>query len=189
MKRNAGLLLLFAAVSLAAMVLSPGQFGSPTGRTNAADKAIDNKPTEDNSLPTISEARSRARILHETIHGVLQVVHRDFFMDDESINIPSQSLEDVFLELDRGHKLKLKWLVVEGDVMNVDHKPADAFERNAVTALADGKKEFEAIEGNTYRYAGTIRLSSRCLKCHVPNRTNTDDRAAGLVISMPLKKS
>jgi len=156
-----------------------------TGRgisVNGAEEKV-----EDNLPSTVIEARGRARILHETIHGALQVVHRDFFLEDESVMIPSKSLEDVFLELARSHKITLKWLVVDGSVMNVDHKPANAFERNAVTALADGKKDFEATEGKIYRYAGAIRLSSRCLKCHVPNRTDTEDRTAGLVISMPLK--
>jgi hypothetical protein len=30
-------------------------------------------------------------------------------------------------------------------------------------------------------------LSSECLKCHLPNRTSTKDRAAGLVITMPVR--
>ncbi len=188
MKRNLNIILLLAAVLLGAVVLSPDRFGSPTGGIKAAEKADENKQAQDDLPSTVLEARGRARLLHETIHGALQVVHRDFFLEDDSVMIPSQSLEDVFLELARGHNVTLKWLVVNGGVMNVDHKPADAFERNAVAALADGKKEFEATEGNSFRYAGAIRLASRCLKCHVPNRTDTKDRTAGLVISMPLKK-
>ncbi|TWU07301.1 hypothetical protein CA54_57070 [Symmachiella macrocystis] len=188
MKQHAGIILSMIAVVLCAVVLSPGRFGTPAGHINAADKAGENKQAEDNLPTTVLEARGRARLLHETIHGALQVVHRDFFLEDESVMIPSQSLEDVFLELARGHHVTLKWLVVNGGVMNVDHKPADAFERNAVVALADGNQEFEATEGNSFRYAGAIRLASRCLKCHVPNRTDTKDRTAGLVISMPLKK-
>ncbi len=35
--------------------------------------------------------------------------------------------------------------------------------------------------------AGAITLSGECLKCHVPDRTDLKDRAAGLVISVPLK--
>lgn len=48
---------------------------------------------------TVAEARDRARLLHETIHGALQVMHRDYFRDDAKLTIPSKSLEDVFQEL------------------------------------------------------------------------------------------
>ena len=139
-------------------------------------------------LPTnVVEARGRARILHETVHGVLQVVHRDFFRDDQRLSIPSRSLEDVFKELERRWQVKMHWLAVNADAMNVDNKPRDDFEKDAVQALASGKQEFEACEGHVYRFAGSIRLASQCLKCHVPRRTSTEDRAAGLVISMPLR--
>lgn len=39
----------------------------------------ENEATVAESPATTSEARARARLLHETIHGALQVVHRDFF--------------------------------------------------------------------------------------------------------------
>ena len=135
---------------------------------------------------TVVEARGRARVLHETIHGVLQVVHRDFFRDDQRLSIPSRSFEDVFKELARSWQVQIHWLVVNAEAMNVDNKPRDDFEKDAVKALASGKQEFEAVDGNLYRYAGSIRLASQCQKCHVPRRTRTEDRSAGLVISMPL---
>jgi hypothetical protein len=140
-------------------------------------------------LPTtVVEARGRARILHETIHGVLQVVHRDFFRPDDHMSIPSRSLEDVFKELARSWQVQVHWLVVNAEAMNIDNKPRDDFEKDAVKALASGKPEFEAVAGNVYRFAGSIRLASQCLKCHVPSRTSTEDRAAGVVITMPLRR-
>src|SRR5690606_4565367 len=48
---------------------------------------------------SVAEARARARLLHESIHGTLQVVHRDFFDEDQSHTIPSASLEDMFVEM------------------------------------------------------------------------------------------
>ena len=72
--------------------------------------------------------------------------------------------------------------------MNIDHKPQDEFERKAVDSLRGGKVMFEAVEGNRYRRASAIILHNACLKCHVPNRTSLEDRVAGLVISMPIKK-
>ncbi len=72
--------------------------------------------------------------------------------------------------------------------MNIEHNPRDEFEKKAVKALTSGKNEFEAVERGSYRYVGAITLSNECLKCHLPRRTSTDDRSAGLVISMPVKQ-
>ena len=143
---------------------------------------------KDNISTTVQEARSRARLLHETLHGTLQVMHRDFFDPDEMDKIPSASLEDVFKELARKQGVKAHWLGVDGQTMNIEHLPQDDFEREAVKAISSGKKEFEAVEGNRYRHAGAIVLHNVCLKCHVPNRSSLEDRAAGLVISMKFGK-
>lgn len=145
-------------------------------------------PAETTGPTTVAQARARARILHETIHGALQVMHRDLFREDEKLTIPSQSLEDVFKELHRSHDVEARWLAVNTEAMNVDHRAQTDFEKDAVKALATGETEFESTDDRIYRYAGAIRLSSQCLKCHLPNRTSTEDRAAGLVISIPLSK-
>jgi hypothetical protein len=144
--------------------------------------------SKDNISATVKEARDRARLLHEIIHGTLQVMHRDFFDPDELDKIPSASLEDVFNELARKQGVKVHWLGVDGQTMNIEHQPQDNFEREAVKAISSGKKEFEAVEGNRYRHAGAIVLHNVCLKCHVPNRSSLEDRAAGLVISMKFGK-
>ncbi len=143
--------------------------------------------TQDSLPTTVEEARTRARILHEAFHGALQVVHRDFFDPDQRQSIPSRSLEDVFKELERNWQVKIHWLAVSADAMNVDNKPRDDFERKAVSAISSGKPEFEALEDDVYRYVGSIRLASQCLKCHAPRRTSNVDRAAGLVITMGLR--
>jgi hypothetical protein len=67
-------------------------------------------------------------------------------------------------------------------------KPRDDFEKEAVKQLGAGKPYYDTVDGSFYRFAGAIRLSSQCLKCHAPRRTSTDDRTAGLVISMPLRR-
>ncbi len=114
-------------------------------------------------------------------------MHRDFFDEDNAHAIPSASLEDVFVELAKTHQVEVRWLNVNTDVVNVDHKPRDAFERKAAIAIAAGKTEYESVEEQQFRYAGRIRLASQCLKCHVKHRTSTKDRSAGLLISIPLK--
>lgn len=149
-------------------------------------------PTAGPTAATPNEARVRATLLHETIRGTLQVMHRDFFDEDDAHAIPSASLEDVFHELREAHDVEVKWLVVNTDVVNVDHRPADQFERDAAKALADGRSSFESkphdasTANNRYRFAGPIQLHSQCLKCHVKRRTSNESRVAGLLISMPV---
>lgn len=129
--------------------------------------------------------RVQAELLHEAIHGALQVMHRDFFNDEDPIAIPSQSLEDVFDALEERHGITAKWLVVETDVVNVDHKPANDFERTAVVALKNGDETYSRVENGEYRYVGAIPLSSQCLKCHLKLRTDVEPRTAGLVLTFP----
>jgi len=172
-----------ASVLIAAFMLS--HFAAHARRPDGESSSGSSSETFAPPMTT-AEARSRAKLLYETIHGTLQVVHRDFFDDEVSHKIPSASLEDVFSELAKDYDLKLKWLVVDTDVVNVDHLPEDDFERSAVAALKSGESQFEAVEADRYRFAGPIRLASQCLKCHVKNRSSTSDRTAGLLISMPL---
>ena len=139
------------------------------------------------TMPTTQqEARSRAALLHLLTDGALQVMHRDFFDDENPHTIPSASLEDVFKELSASGNIQMRWLVVDTDVVNIDHRPADEFEQKAIAALAAGKSHFEAVDNGQYRFAGPIRLASQCLKCHVRNRTSTRDRVAGLSLTMPI---
>jgi len=135
----------------------------------------------------IAEARVRAQLLHETLHGALQVMHRDFFKEEDRSRIPSASLEGVFDELEKTWQVKVRWVAVNAKPMSIDHKPADAFERKAASKIEGGEEMYEASEGETYRYAGAITLGNACLKCHVPDRTSLEDRKAALVITMPLR--
>lgn len=158
-----------------------------TSLTIAIAQQPNNQPANRFSAPaSVAEARGRAQLLHEMIHGSLQVMHRDFFDEDDALAIPSASLEDVFREMSRSFHVEIKWLNVNTDVVNVDHQPEDDFEKSAAKHLARGEEYFESESADRYRFAGPIRLRSQCLKCHVKDRRSTDDRTAGLVISMPL---
>lgn len=134
---------------------------------------------------TVEEARGRARWLHEGFHGALQVMHRDFFNDDEAGALPSQSLDDVFKDMAKSWSVEIRWLGVNA-TKGIDHHPKDRFEEKAAEALKAGKQEYEAIEDGRYRFVGSIRLQNQCLKCHVRDRTTLEDRFAGLAISIPL---
>lgn len=135
----------------------------------------------------IGEARARARLLHEALHGALQVMHRDFFREGEHMAIPSESLADVFRELERSMNVKVGWMAVNSKAMNPAHRAKSPFEKKAAEALAGGRESYDAVEEKTYRYAGAIKLGNQCLKCHVPDRQSLEDRKASLVISMQME--
>lgn len=143
--------------------------------------------TAETPRPSSPEARRQAELLHTTIHSTLQAVHHGYYRVDEGLPIPAAVLKDVFAELEKEHHVKLRWLVVEGQPMNTDHKAKGPFEDEAVLALKGGKREFERVEDGVYRRAGAITLTNQCLKCHVPDRKSTANRTAGLIISIPIK--
>jgi len=181
----------FGSIVIAAIILlGPGCWQDCVSYAIRAEESKDQQAKQKEKLlpATKAEAQARAKLLHETIHGSLQVMHRDFFLEDESITIPSHSLEDVFKELDRTYGVKIRWLAVNAKAMNIDNEPKSDFEKAAVKVLSDGKPEYEKLADDTYHFAGSIRLPSQCLKCHLPGRKSNKDRVAGLVISMPLKK-
>lgn len=173
-KSTSLLLLLLAGLSLSWLTIRADE--------PAKESTADPLP----AATSVVEARSRARLLHEAVRGTLHVVHRDFFDDDNPHEIPSASLEDVFDVLADRYDVRLKWLIVDTDIVNVDHQPEGDFEKAAVKVLKEGKPRHEAVQSDRYRFAGPIRLASQCLKCHVKDRTSTLDRTAGLLISMPL---
>ncbi len=149
--------------------------------------AEDSPVAKENLPTTVEEARGRARLLHESISGSLQLMHRDYFDPDDRDRIPSATLEEMFEAMNESFGVKLRWLGVNARTMDVDHEPQDQFERDAVAVLAKGKDEFERMEGKDYRFAGAIQLHNTCLKCHVPNRRSMEDRTAGLLIRMSLQ--
>lgn len=137
--------------------------------------------------PTVEQARRQAELLHTSMHATLQVVHHRYYREDEGIPIPAGVLKDVFADLKKEHQVSLRWLAVDGQAMNTDHVAKDEFEKEAVKALQADKSFFERSENGVYRRASAITLGSHCLKCHVPDRKSTEDRTAGLIISMPVQ--
>ncbi|MGB7327037.1 MAG: DUF3365 domain-containing protein [Rubripirellula sp.] len=184
LKQKSGLCLALLAVA-ATMTCDTGTFAddSQIGSNLAKPEA---------ELPAIAapasadEARDRAKLLHEIFRGTLQVVHRDLFDEDNGFAIPSRSLEDVFSELSLSYQVDVKWLIVNTDVLNIDHVAETDFEKQAVKFLAKGQTAFEQVTENRFQYAGAITLQSQCLKCHVKRRSSNENRTAGLLISMPI---
>lgn len=145
-------------------------------------------PAEKVTVPTVSQAREQARLLHDSLHSTLLIIHRKYYREDERMPIPSSVLDDVFEELQEDRKISFRWLSVNAEAMNIDHEPKTEFEKRAAAALSDGKLEYEQVEKGTYRHVGRICLPSQCLKCHLPNRRSTATRFAGLMISFPVSE-
>lgn len=151
---------------------------------NAGSIDLAGTPLADSDLARAN--RMRAKLLHETLHGSLLVMHRDFFSEETSRVLPSQSLLSVFSELKRSHGVEVRWMTVSGDEMNEDHRPVTPFEREAADRIKQGAEYHESLDDESYRYIGRIRLASECLKCHVSRRKSTEDRASGLIITIKL---
>ncbi len=154
----------------------------PSIASGKKSEVIEAMATPAAGYPSRLEARRQAEVLHTAIHSTLQAVHHRYYREDEGLPIPAAILKDVFAELEKEQHVKLRWLVVEGQAMNSDHKPQSTFENDAVKALKSGMRAFEHSENGVYRRAGAITLTNHCLKCHVPDRKSTQNRTAGLII-------
>lgn len=141
-----------------------------------------------NPAETPEDALARAKLLHETIKGALLVVHRDFFDDENPHVLPSQSLEDVFEELTRSQGVQVRWLTVDADEMNVHHRPKTDFEKQAIEKIRNGAEQHSGFFEEQFQFVGRIPLANQCLKCHVKQRLNLNERSAGLSITIPVKR-
>jgi hypothetical protein len=189
MIRNIKSIWLAVAIASALMLAAIGDDAPPPANSSAPSSS--GKQTTEvvkEPLPTPGEARGRARLLHETIRSALQVVHHEYYREDEKLPIPARTFKRVFQELADHQQVEIRWLAVNAQAMNQDHNPRNDFEKQAVSAIAAGAEEYELAEGGNYRHVGVITLTSECLKCHLPNRTSLKNRAAGLVIEMPIRK-
>lgn len=150
--------------------------------------ALDQEPPRESVPSSVEEARARAILLHDTFETILHEVHQEYYQEDENLTLPAAAIKSVFRKLGKRHHVRFRWLAVEGEPMNIEHTASTPFEQEAVRALTKGETAYEQIGDGEYLRAGRITLTSECLKCHVPNRKSTEDRAAGLIISLPLEK-
>lgn len=149
--------------------------------------AKDSSASEEKEAESVPQARDRAKLLHKVYAASMEVMHDRYFRNDRD-TIPARAMEDVFTEMKRQAKIQSRWIGVNAKVMSVNHEPKDDFEKFAAKELGSGKDSVERIEGNMYRRAEAIHLSSGCLTCHgtfgVEPKT---PRVAGLVIGVPVR--
>lgn len=145
-----------------------------------------------NSTPSISieAARARAKLLHDVYATTLDVMHEHYFRRDGPV-LPARAMEDVFSEMAALSGIYANWISVNTQPMSIQHEPKTAFEKQAASELASGKKEFEHIGKGVYRRAAPIPLRSSCVSCHTKmfSEAPKTPRFAGLVISIPLEPS
>jgi hypothetical protein len=181
----------FCGFFLAAGALAFGfndQENNSPGSSAPARVAV-NSSSQAESRPSRMEARQRAEMLHDLIHQMLLDVHEHYYREDEGLLLPATTLRGTFEKFAERQKTRIRWLAVDAEPMNIDHRPQGTFDLAAVEALKAGQSAFDEASEGQYRYAGPIKLTSECLKCHVPNRTSTRDRLAGIVISMPFAEA
>ena len=153
----------------------------------------DDKPTDEPRL-TVEQARTQAKLLHDTYISTLHAMHRRYFDDsarqNKQIAVPSRVMEEIFADIQLRWKMKARWLAVNAQAMSLGHEPQDDFEKEAARLFVQGKESHEQVVDGVYRHAGSIALFSSCLKCHAPAPMNPDvARYAGLVISVPVKSN
>jgi hypothetical protein len=166
---------LFAAIVFCIVPLNQALSGDPVNEAG-------------HSLFSLSEAAARRQstILYKLVDSTLRVTHDSYYVEDEGLPVPAAVLKEVFADIKTTQGITLRWLAVEGQAMNTDHKAQDDFERKAVKALKSGSKVYDQYAAGIYRRAAAITLENHCLKCHVPDRKSTRDRTAGLLIAIPV---
>jgi hypothetical protein len=138
---------------------------------------------------SVETARDRARLMLKVYSSTLDVLHDHYFHANRAV-LPARAMEDIFAETAQPIRAETRWIAVNAKAMSVDHEPADEFEKEAARRIAAGDKALEKVEGNTYRFAGSIPLHASCVQCHMGSfgPPSKKDRFAGLVINIPLSK-
>lgn len=148
------------------------------------------KRSDDIKRVSVKVARERAKLSHNILAAMLDVMHDQYFRDERS-TVPARAMEDAFSRIADQENIKLRWITVNAKVMNVDHEPQDEFEKQAAKAIAAGKSEHELVKDGVYRRAEGICLMNKgCLECHLGfGASGRIDRFAGLVITIPITKN
>jgi hypothetical protein len=161
-----------AAVGL--MVLAPGlPVAAPAVRPSAPKAAPRTYSRE--------EAATTVRLLADYYRINLLELHTAYVTDGKP---PSATvLKRVFPAMEARGWPRTRWLAVNGQPVNPDNKPRDAFETAAARAVHHGAELYERVEGRTYRAA--LPFSGACLKCHWGDKPH--DYVGGIAFVLPLK--
>jgi hypothetical protein len=114
---------------------------------------------------TVEEARETAALLDDAYQTILEEVHRTYPTK------PGQPVAATIVkQLQETMALKgwprSRFLAVNALVMNPNHVPHDAFERQAVKELKGTSERVEAVEPGRLRVATSVPVGGTCFSCH-----------------------
>lgn len=115
---------------------------------------------------TEEEARLDAQMLEDAYRITLQTVHERYPTGTGQPVVAAAVIRQLQAKMTEKGWPKSRFLAVNALVMNPEHRPEDAFERDAVTALRRGDYRYEKIEGGRLRVASSLSLGGSCFRCH-----------------------
>ncbi len=157
MSRNSKTMWWTLSIATALTLATLGANATPPGDTSEVLNGERNAEPKAAPLPSVEEARGRARLLYETIQAMLQVVHHEYYREDEKLPIPARTFQKVFRELADNQKVEIRWLAVTGQAMNQDH--ADGGVPQVPCAEPDQPQEPRRWTG--HRHANRVEVNSR----------------------------
>jgi hypothetical protein len=130
--------------------------------------AAPRKPAPTAARPALTEAEARldAAMLEDAYRITLQTVHERYPTGTGQPVVAAAVVRQLQARMTARGWPKSRFLAVNALVMNPEHRPEDAFERDAVTALRSGADRFEKVEGGRLRVASSLSLGGSCFRCH-----------------------
>ncbi|MCE9534426.1 MAG: DUF3365 domain-containing protein [Planctomycetes bacterium] len=184
-KIMAGTLGLFFGIMLIWSATHPDASAAPP----MDDARSSTKKTPEKSDPAIAKARKQAELMHSMYANTLDTMHHYYFHANRAV-LPARAMEDIFSKMEKQTNVKARWIAINTKAMSVNHEPKSDFDKQAATAIAAGKGEFEQVQEGVYHRVGAIPLGSGCVNCHTGFFAKAPNTPlfAGLVISFPLAK-
>ena len=135
---------------------------------------------------TLEQARTTVRMMDDAYQLLLHRIHDWYPNRGGRAVVAATVIRQVQEKVSRKGPARSRFLAVSGMLMNPDHRPNDAFERQAVTALKGGDEWYESVEKGQLRVATLVPLGGGCSSCHWSNAGHQSKAAISWVV--PLKK-
>jgi hypothetical protein len=150
----------------------------------ASARAEDPAPVKPVKM-SLAQARQTVAMLNDLYVTTVVLTHGTY-VKDKGATAAAAVARKVFVEMAKKGWPETRWLSTTGRPFNPDASPKDAFEKDAVVALAKGQPRFERVENGTLRVATLVPLVDKsCLMCHTQNKVG--DPIGGLAYTVPLE--
>ncbi|MFN3648392.1 MAG: DUF3365 domain-containing protein [Armatimonadota bacterium] len=178
-------LALLAGGSLAiAAPKKPARKPAPKPARKPAPKPAAKKPVPAPKM-TEEEARVAAAMLDDAYQLFLQEIHDWYPNRTGQPVVAAKVVRDVQQEMNRKGWPTTRFLAVNAIVMNPDHQPQDAFEKEAIKVIKMGAEDLERREGDRLRIAKPVSLGGGCFACHWA--PNGEKSLAAISFEFPVK--